>query len=1158
MQEPTSDTPTVASALTGDGGTVAGRYAIRGRLGRGASKEVYLAYDELLDREVAIAIVVAAGGGDAARARVTREAQVTGRLGDHPNVITVYDTGEHEGVPFLVLRCMGGGSLSSAIARQRPSIDDAIRLGREIASALAHAHAHGIVHRDVKPDNVWLAADGSAALGDFGIAYRAGADRLTAEGSVVGTPRYVSPEQARGAGAGPASDLYALGITLYEMLTGRTPFADDDPQAVLAQHLVGVPVALSQHDPAIPPALEQLVLDLLAKRPEDRPGPAAAVADALASIGAASGDYAPSARGNLVGREPIMARLTVAWEEALAGRPRIVALSGEPGIGKTRCAEEIARRVRRTDATVAWGLCAEQDGASAYRPWTRVLRDLGPAQPGDALEQLLGRDPDGVAKLSGAGIDEARFRLFDGVVTRLELGSGDKPLLVVLEDLHWADRSSVELLLHVARELRSSRTLIVVTTRAAGSGDDATFARALAELARQPAFERLELRGLDAGEVGSYIELVTGRPARTAVAGALHERTGGNPFYVSEVVRLLSEEGSFAQALADGPLLPDAVRDVVTARLERLPARTRAAVDVAAVVGHEFDIALVARAARLSRAELLEALEPASRQHVVASGSGWSFTHAIVRDAVYHALHAARRADLHAQLAALLRDRRARGRTQPAAEYAHHFLEAARAGGEPEPAIDASIEAAAEAVARLAHAEAAVHYDAALEAADLADLADDLQRCRILLRAADAHRDSSQFHNAERRYGEAASVARRAGSAQLLAEAALGYTEWQSYGSFDRAAVELLNEALAGLAEPGSALRAALLGRLALRLHPQRDQVRRESLLDEAIAMARRVDDPRTLTRLLAQSSIVHWTPSAAERRSADVAETLQLARTCADHDAALWAHTIRFADRFRLGDIAAADSELDAYAGLARDLRNPYYGWCETMMRATRAIFGGRLEEGERLSIEAVERNRLHDPDAEQEHTVQMLTLAVARGRPGDTDPGPLHEFAERYPELLMWRSLAAFADAASGAHAEAREGFEALARDDFRVAAVDRDSLSTLCLAAETCAVLGDERRAATLHELLLPDRDHVMLLERGWGAWGAVAHQLGLLASALGDEPLARQHFDRALQLHRGWRARPWELRTLLACERLGLGDRAARAGAQVLAAELGVRV
>ena len=278
--------PTIASTLTGAGAVVAGRYRVRARLGRGASKEVYLAYDERLDREVALAIVVGVGSSEVARARVTREAQVTGRLGDHPNVITVYDIGEHDGVPYLVLRAMGGGSLAAATARERLPVAGVLHVGREIARALAHAHANGVVHRDVKPDNVWLDGRGGAALGDFGIAHVTGAERLTAEGVVVGTVRYLAPEQIRGEPAVPASDLYALGVTLYELATGTPPFTAPEPTQVLTQHLTAAPAPPSEREPSVPSALEALILALLEKDAARRP----AAIEALAALDAIADD----------------------------------------------------------------------------------------------------------------------------------------------------------------------------------------------------------------------------------------------------------------------------------------------------------------------------------------------------------------------------------------------------------------------------------------------------------------------------------------------------------------------------------------------------------------------------------------------------------------------------------------------------------------------------------------------------------------------------------------------------------------------------------------------------------------------------------------------------------------------------------------------------
>jgi hypothetical protein len=1157
-----AESSTFASLAPGADEPFAGRFHVRRRLGSGASKEVYLAYDERLDRDVALAIMVGAGRSETARARVSREAQVTGRLGDHPNVVTVYDAGEVDGLPYLVLRAMTGGSLAEVLGRapdQRPTIDEAIRLGREIACALAHAHAHGVVHRDVKPDNVWLAGDGSAALGDFGIAFATDRERLTAEGVVVGTVLYIAPEQASGEPVGPSADLYALGATLYEVVAGRPPFSGDTPASVVARHLSTPPLPPSRHRPDIPASLDRLILDLLAKRPDQRPRSAEAVAEALgpAPPARARAETPRTGRdgGDFVGRDAVMDRLGAAWADAVAGSPRVVALAGEPGIGKTRCAEELGRLATGAGATVGWGLCAEHEGAPPYWAWTRALRELTPPPAPSPVQQLLG---EGAERADGESPEEARFRLYESIAVHLERSAEESPALLVLDDLHWADRSSLELLVHVARELRRARLLLLVTYRDGDLPSGSHLSRALGELARQPRFERLELRGLAPADIGRYVALTTGREPHPHVASAVHARTDGNPFLVGEIVRMLEDEGRLDDAVDERPVLPDVVRDVIGVRLDAVDGLTRAVLDAAAVVGREFEIALVARMADVDRLDALEALEPAARAHLVAplEPPRCRFVHAIVHDVVYDRLPAATRGRLHARAGALLEQRRARGEAQAVAEIAHHLLEAARAGAEAEPALDASVAAAQEAAAQLAHAEAAGHYEGALEAADLAELADDARRCRLLLGLAEARRNAGDLDEAQRRYGAAAALARRLDSPDLLAEAALGYAEWQLYGVVDHAAIELLQDALARLPQDDSSVRAGLLGLLAVRLDRRHEQPRREALLSEAIAMARRLSDPPRLTRLLCLSPLVHWKPESAERRSADAAETIALAREAGDLEAALWAQTIRYTDFFGVGDIPAADAELEAYGRLASELRQPYYRWWLTVLRATREIFAGRFEEGRRLATEAVEHNRAHEPDSEQEYTVQMLMLAVARSRPREADAEMLRGFAERYPDLPVWRAIVACVDLARGDERSARDGFEALARAGFTSPARDPDAVATLSFAAEVCAGLGDAPRAAILHEHLLPYRDRNVLVDRGWGAWGAAAHQLGLLAATLGEPDLAAQHFERALELNRRWGARPWVLRTQLAAQALGVAGPDAVDEARALARELGL--
>jgi serine/threonine protein kinase len=245
-----------------------GRYQVRRFLGEGGKKKVYLAHDSLLDRDVAFALIKTEGLDQAARERITREAQAMGRLGDHPNIVTVFDIGEEAGQPFLVLPVLPGGDIEGLIEKaedHKLPIDQAVRIALETAQGLEFAHAKGIVHRDIKPGNVWLAEDGRAKIGDFGLAVATDRSRLTQAGMMVGTVSYMPPEQAMGGEVGPRSDLYSLGAMLYEMVCGRPPFVGDESVAIIGQHLNTPPVAPSWHRPDCPPALETLILRLLGR-----------------------------------------------------------------------------------------------------------------------------------------------------------------------------------------------------------------------------------------------------------------------------------------------------------------------------------------------------------------------------------------------------------------------------------------------------------------------------------------------------------------------------------------------------------------------------------------------------------------------------------------------------------------------------------------------------------------------------------------------------------------------------------------------------------------------------------------------------------------------------------------------------------------------------
>jgi serine/threonine protein kinase len=263
-----------------------GRYQVKRLLGQGSKKTVYLAHDTVLDRDVAFALIKTESD-EVSGGRIVREAQAMGRLSAHPNIVTVYDLGEHDGQPFMVTELMAAGDLGTLIEEapdHRIPLTQSVEIARSVCLGLEFAHSHGIVHRDLKPGNVWLAGDGTAKIGDFGLAFSVDRPRLTREAMMVGTLYYMPPEQATGRGVTAKSDLYSLGVMLYEMVTGTPPFLGDDMVTIIGQHVNNTPIPPTWHNPACPQPLEDVIVGLLEKSPEARPQSAAVVQVALDAI----------------------------------------------------------------------------------------------------------------------------------------------------------------------------------------------------------------------------------------------------------------------------------------------------------------------------------------------------------------------------------------------------------------------------------------------------------------------------------------------------------------------------------------------------------------------------------------------------------------------------------------------------------------------------------------------------------------------------------------------------------------------------------------------------------------------------------------------------------------------------------------------------------
>jgi eukaryotic-like serine/threonine-protein kinase len=1176
-----------------------GRYEIVDDLGRGGRKHVYLARDrEARGREVAVALFETEGIAETAVTRARREAQAMERLGGHAHIVSVLATGEDAGRPYLVSEYMPGGDLAGVLAGRpsgRVEPERAIAIATDICLALEHAHARGIVHRDLKPANIWIGDDGSARLGDFGLAATERRSREAAEGLLVGTVAYLPPEQALGRSVDARADLYSLGAVVYEMVTGQPPFPGDDAVTIISRHVNAEPVPPRRLEPAVPPRLEQLILGLLAKSPDDRPESAAAVRVELARIAADPGAGADEpesspletlAGGAIVGRARELEQMRSAVEEALAGRGNLLFLVGEPGIGKTRAAEELATFARVAGARVLWGRCHEDERAPAFWPWIEAIREfvrdadpvglrweLGPRAPDvvrlvPELGERLGEQPEPLASISEAD----RFRMFDSVAGFLADASRSRPLVIVLDDLHWADASSLELLRFASRQLSGTGLLLVGTYRDVELGRHHPLSGTLAELTATRHARRIALRGLDASGVAEMVATATGSEPSPALARAVWEQTEGNPFFVGEVVRLLASEGRLDGDSAALPAaIPEGVRDVVGQRLDRLTAEANDVLKVAAVAGREFEIEVVERASGRDPDDVERALATARENLLVSdestAGAGWmSFAHAIVRETLYAELSTSQRVTLHKRVGeaieAAWRDRLP-DRLLDA--LAQHFIEAAPAG-ELDKAVDYARRAARRASGQLAHEDAANLYARALELVEGQSGADARTRMDIAYELGRSRWLAGRFAEARAAYEQVAELARELGDAQRLADAALGISLVAVAGRVDEPLVELLREALEAIDDPDGAtgiqLRSAIAGRTIWR-----DPHEARRLADEALAAARRLGDDHALAvTLFSQQFMLAATPESPRDRLANGDELIQVARRSGDRDFEVRAHAYRLHAQLELGDIAAADAALADYTRLAHELRQPTHLWHVPMVGAMRATMEGRFEDAERLADEARRGGeRAQEPLSGQFHALQIAVIRRLQGRLEEALPA-VREMGRKFPAIRAWRLTLASFLAELGSLDEARSEFEQLAARDFDDVALDMQWVPAMTRLADTCHWLGDAGRAATLHRRLEPFAGLMVIVGRAGSCQGPVDHYLGLLALTMGHPEQAVAHFERAVELGTRVGDRPFVIearyglgRALAARGRAGDAERAAEElGACLDAAEaIGMR-
>jgi DNA-binding SARP family transcriptional activator len=841
------------------------------------------------------------------------------------------------------------------------------------------------------------------------------------------------------------------------------------------------------------------------------------------------------ARGRpLFGREGALAVLRGAAEVAAAGDRRVVLVSGDAGIGKTRLAAELAAEAHDSGWVVLYGR-TDEDGLVPYQPFVEALRHcvahrppVPEGQPLDAeLVELAGLVPElrrGLADGAPDAGEPDRRRLHDAVAGILVATAADRPLLLVLDDLHWAGRPTLELLRHVLRATAGCAVLVLATHRDTALSAVPALADLRADLRREPFSEQLTLSGLKADGTAGLVASRLDAAATPDLVRRIQDATGGNPFLAEQLVRELAaahaeDPAAPPEAALERLGVPEGVREVVGRRVERLGERVAEVLVAAAIAGREFRLDVL-EALFEPAGDALTAVEHAVDARLVvetAEVDRFAFCHALVRETLYALPTASRRVRLHRRVGEALERC---GGARPA-ELAHHFY-AARAVGGAEKAAVYGRAAVGEAAQARAYEQAAALGRRALEALELLGAGAEERRCEARLELASALEQAGEVAESRERYAEAARDARALGLPGPLARAALGFAKWQPYGIVDEPAVALLEDALAALPAVDDPVRASVLGLLAARLDPEAAPERRERLLAEAVAMARRLGDDEAL------AGVLRWTPYVASRperigeRLAAAAESVRLAEAAGSRERGLWGHLNRFADLFEQGDVAAADLELDACLRLSRELRLGWFEWYAPTLQATRALFAGRLAEGERLAEEAREARLRHDASVNETHVAQRLALALLRGCPEDADRDVLAGLADRYPGRRVWRAMLVAVDAAAGRRAEAAAGLRALTEGG----TLPRlDGLSTGVLLAEACAALGDGDAAARLHGLLAPFGDRHPVLDRGWACWGSLSRPLGRLAATAEDWELADADFRRALRRDRATGAAAW---------------------------------
>jgi DNA-binding CsgD family transcriptional regulator/tetratricopeptide (TPR) repeat protein len=803
-------------------------------------------------------------------------------------------------------------------------------------------------------------------------------------------------------------------------------------------------------------------------------------------------------------------RSLMPWAEG-EGR-RVVLVGGQAGSGKSRLVREFAAEAAAGGALVLYGAC-DAVVHPPYAPFAEALEPLDLEQSGD-LARLRGEP--GPAGASDP--DTERHRLHTAVAELLAGAGTPRPVLLVLEDAHWADVPTLGLLRHLARASGRMRLLLLATFRDVEADMPDALAETLADLRRSEDVVRLRLTGLSEAELGEFVRAAAEAELDPDVVPAISEMTAGNAFLVCELWRALVDgdavevvDGTLRLRLPPAELgAPDSVREVVGRRLARLAPASADLLELAATAGPEFSLDVLQGTADLPAA-LEEAVASGMIEELPSRRLAYRFTHELVRRSLYDGLSAVRRAELHLRVGEALE----RSGRRSAAELAHHFGEAAPFGGS-DRAVEYNVQAARAASAGLDFGAAAERLRVALELGP----GGGAERAVLLLELGTALHRAGRAVDALAAFAEAAEIATGRGDAEQLARAAIGYENacWRP-GITDQLAVDLLERAAAALGEQDSQLRVGVLGGLARALQIRGVHARGSTAREEAVAMARRLGDRAALARVLAGSYWERQTRSPGQVL-AMLTEARDLAAELGDEELRMEAMTWRVCALAALCDMDTARREVEVVRATAEWTAQPFQAHVGEHSGSAIALMQGRLADAEAMAVRSHEWSRLlTGRDASGVYGIQMFGIRREQGR-----------LAELAPVIRMlasadsWRPGLASLLCELGMEDEARRELARVAADGLEAF---RASLwmATLAYLTDASAALGDEATAALLYPAFAPHAGSNVMIGHMVACYGAADRYLGMLAATLDEWEQAEHHFERALALNRQMGAQTW---------------------------------